>query len=74
MIQRTSDAGNGRNDGENSVETGPVPWELEPVRLILVVPDPVGLPEISPVTVFTLKPAGKGLAPKLVGALVAPIV
>jgi hypothetical protein len=40
----------------------------------LVVPAAVGVPEITPVLVLTLRPAGSGLALKLVGLLVAVIV
>ena len=40
---------------------------------LLVVPVLVGVPEISPLAVFTLKPVGSGLALKLVGLLVAVI-
>ena len=44
------------------------------VMVTLVVPAPVGVPEITPVLVFTLRPGGSGLALKLVGLLVAVIV
>ena len=44
------------------------------VMVTLVVPTVVGVPEITPVLVFTLRPAGSGLAVKLVGLLVAVIV
>ena len=44
------------------------------VMVTLVVPADVGVPEISPVLVLTLRPAGSGLALKLVGLLVAVIV
>jgi len=44
------------------------------VMVTLVVPALVGVPEITPVLVFTLRPAGSGLAVKLVGLLVAVIV
>ena len=44
------------------------------VMLTFVVPAAVGVPEITPVLVFTLRPAGSGLAVKLVGLLVAVIV
>ena len=33
----------------------------------------VGVPEIKPVVVFTVMPGGNGVAPKLVGLLVAVI-
>ena len=51
--------------------------ELAPllaVMVTLVVPAVVGVPEITPVLVLTLRPAGNGLAVKLVGLLVAVIV
>jgi hypothetical protein len=51
--------------------------ELAPllaVMVTLVVAAAVGVPEITPVLVFTLKPVGSGLAVKLVGLLVAVIV
>jgi len=44
------------------------------VMVTLVVPAVVGVPDMSPVLVLTLKPAGSGLAVKLVGLLVAVIV
>jgi hypothetical protein len=44
------------------------------VIVTLVVPAVVGVPEITPVLVLTLRPAGSGLALKLVGLLVAVIV
>src|SRR5439155_16761555 len=44
------------------------------VTVTLVVPAVVGVPDMSPVLVLTLKPAGSGLAVKLVGLLVAVIV
>jgi hypothetical protein len=44
------------------------------VIVTLVVPAVVGVPEITPVLVFTLRPEGSGLALKLVGLLVAVIV
>jgi hypothetical protein len=44
------------------------------VMVTLVVPAPVGVPEITPVLVLTVRPAGSGLAVKLVGLLVAVIV
>jgi len=45
------------------------------VALIVTVVTPavVGVPEINPVVVFTPKPAGNGVALKLVGLLVAVI-
>jgi hypothetical protein len=50
--------------------------ELAPllaVMVTLVVPVPVGVPEITPVLELKLRPAGSGLAVKLVGLLVAVI-
>jgi hypothetical protein len=44
------------------------------VMVTFVVPAVVGVPEITPVLVLTLRPAGSGLALKLVGLLVAVIV
>jgi len=44
------------------------------VMVTLVVPAVVGVPEITPVLVLTFRPAGSGLAAKLVGLLVAVIV
>jgi hypothetical protein len=51
-----------------------VPAPLLAVMVTLVVPAVVGVPEIPPVLVLTLRPAGSGLAVKLVGLLVAVIV
>jgi hypothetical protein len=51
--------------------------ELAPllaVMVTLVGPAVVGVPEITPVLVLTLRPAGSGLAVKLVGLLLAAIV
>ena len=51
--------------------------ELAPllaVMVTVVVPVVVGVPEITPVLVLTVRPAGSGLALKLVGLLVAVIV
>ena len=44
------------------------------VIVTLVVPIVVGVPEITPVLVLILRPAGSGLALKLVGLLVAIMV
>ena len=44
------------------------------VIVTLVVPAVVGVPEITPVLVLTVRPAGSGLAVKLVGLLVAVMV
>ena len=51
----------------------PVPPELVALMVTLYVPAVVGVPEINPVLVFTLKPAGSPVALKLVGLLVAAI-
>jgi hypothetical protein len=51
--------------------------ELAPLLAVivtLVVPIVVGVPEITPVLVFTLRPGGSGLAVKLVGLFVAVMV
>jgi hypothetical protein len=51
--------------------------ELAPLLALmvtLVVPAVVGVPEITAVLVLTVRPAGSGLAVKLVGLLVAVIV
>jgi hypothetical protein len=50
---------------------GPAP--LLALMVTLVVPAVVGVPEITPVLVFTLRPGGSGLALKLVGLLLAVI-
>jgi hypothetical protein len=50
---------------------GPAP--LLAVMVALVVPAVVGVPEITPVLILILRPAGSGLALKLVGLLVAVI-
>jgi hypothetical protein len=52
-----------------AVLQGPAP--LLAVTVTLVVPAAVGVPEITPVLVSTVRPAGSGLAVKLVGLLVA---
>ena len=51
----------------------PVPPELVALIMTLYVPAVVGVPEINPVLVFTVKPAGSPVALKLVGLLVAVI-
>ena len=51
----------------------PVPPELVALMVTLYVPAVVGVPEINPVLVFTDKPAGRPVALKLVGLLVAVI-
>jgi hypothetical protein len=50
------------------------PAPLLAVMVTIVCPLPVGVPEITPVLVLTFRPAGSGLALKLVGLLVAVIV
>jgi hypothetical protein len=50
------------------------PAPLLALTVTLVVPALVGVPEITPVLVLTVRPAGSGLAVKLVGLLVAVIV
>ena len=55
-----------------AVLQGPAP--LLAVTVTLVCPLPVGVPEITPVLVLTVRPAGSGFALKLVGLLVAVIV
>lgn len=47
---------------------------LVAVMVTLVVPAVVGVPEITPVLVLTLRPGGSGVALKLVGLLVAATV
>ena len=44
------------------------------VIVTLVVPAVVGVPEIAPVLVLTLRPAASGLALKLFGLLLAVVV
>ena len=51
----------------------PVPPALVALRGTLDVPAAVGVPEIRPVAVLTDNPAGKPVALKLVGLLVAVI-
>ena len=51
----------------------PVPTALVALMVTLYVPAVVGVPEINPVLVSTLKPAGSPVALKLVGSLVAVI-
>ena len=51
----------------------PVPPALVALIVTEEVPAAVGVPEITPVLVFTESPAGRLLAPKLVGELVAVI-
>ena len=51
----------------------PAPVPLLALRVICELPNAVGVPEISPVLPLTLSPAGRPLALKLVGPLVAAI-
>jgi hypothetical protein len=51
----------------------PVPPALLALIVTVYVPAVVGVPEITPVLVFTLKPTGNPVALKLVGLLVAVI-
>jgi hypothetical protein len=51
----------------------PVPLPLVALRVMLNVPTTVGVPEIKPVDVFTVKPAGNGAAPHVVIAWSAVI-
>ena len=51
----------------------PVPPALVALMVTVYVPAVVGVPEIKPVLVFTVKPAGSPVALKLVGLLVAVI-
>jgi hypothetical protein len=51
----------------------PVPPLLVALSITLEVPTPVGVPEIKPEVVFTVRPAGNPDAPKLVGELEAVI-
>ena len=52
----------------------PVPVLLVALSVTLNDPDTVGVPEITPVLVFTDNPAGNPVALKLVGLLVAVMV
>ena len=51
----------------------PVPAAFVALSVTGVVPGAVGVPKIKPVAVLTDNPAGKPVAPKLVGLLVAVI-
>ena len=51
----------------------PVPEELVAMSVMFAEPVVVGVPEISPVVAFTLKPAGKPDASNEVGLLLAAI-
>ena len=51
----------------------PVPLALVALSVMIVMPAAVGVPEINPVVVFTVKPAGNGAAPHVVIAWFAVI-
>jgi hypothetical protein len=51
----------------------PDPPPLVALRVTVVVPATVGVPEITPLPLFTASPAGSPVAPKLVGVFVAVI-
>jgi hypothetical protein len=51
----------------------PVPALFVALSVIVETPAAVGVPEIRPVVVFTVRPAGSPVAPKLVGVLLAVI-
>ena len=51
----------------------PVPPALVALIVTVYVPAVVGVPEITPVVVFTVNPPGSPVALKLVGLLVAVI-
>jgi hypothetical protein len=51
----------------------PVPAVFVALSVIVETPPAVGVPEIRPVVVFTVRPAGSPVAPKLVGLLLAVI-
>jgi hypothetical protein len=51
----------------------PVPALFVALSVMVETPPAVGVPEIRPVVVFTVRPAGRLVAPKLVGVLLAVI-
>jgi hypothetical protein len=57
----------------NVSEPLPVPTLFVALSVTVEVPVPVGVPEIKPVTVFTLRPVGNAIASKLIGEFVAVI-
>ena len=59
---------------KTTVTLGEVPAALDAVTTVLTVWTVVGVPEITPVLVFKVKPVARGVAVKLVGLLVAVIV
>jgi hypothetical protein len=58
----------------NTRVADPVPAELLALIVTLVVPAAVGVPEMTPLVVLIDNPAGKPVAVKLVGLLLAVIV
>ena len=52
----------------------PVPVALLADMVMVLVPAVVGVPEMTPVAVFTVRPAGSPVALKLVGLLFAVMV
>ena len=58
---------------ERSSVALPVPAEFVAMTVMVTEPIVVGVPEISPVVAFTLKPAGKPDAPNEAGLLLAAI-
>lgn len=52
----------------------PVPFVLVALRPTEKLPEAEGVPEITPDVVLTVSPAGKPVAPKLEGLLLAVIV
>jgi hypothetical protein len=52
----------------------PVPPAFVALNVTVEVPVAVGVPEMTPVLVFTPKPLGNPVAPKLVGELLAVMV
>ena len=57
----------------NTSDCVPLPMAFAALMVAVNEPVCVGMPEIRPVLVLTLKPPGRPLAPKLVGALAAVI-
>ena len=57
----------------NSVRL-PIPPALLALIVMLLLPTVVGVPEMTPVSGLMLKPAGRSVAAKLVGALSAVMV
>jgi hypothetical protein len=51
----------------------PVPVLLVALSVTVEVPAAVGVPDINPLVLLTERPAGKPVAPKLVGVFVAVI-